>query len=199
MRVRIAPVPPPTAVDPVSVARAGSSTSGSNSATAPARTHPTLASVHKSSPKTRGSPISVASPALSSRIRPLHQSYQQSTPDRNSGGSSSSNNNTPSRVFRPQYGSLESPTASLHRALLASAGTPPRVGNPAPPSPQMYGSLGASSASTNSGALRNATPVRETASPRVQAYWARHEPLASNLHRSVSAKQDIDRLLAGEA
>ena len=78
-----------------------------------------------------------------------------------------------------------------------------------------------------SGLANGGSPIRETgeASPRVQAYWARHEPLASewqadqaamlmsaqlgqlltcpsclaSFHRSINGREDIDRLLAGEA
>lgn len=183
------------------------STSAGANASTPVRVTPISSATYRSSPKTRPSPASVA-------INRLSRNSSGGSPLRPS--ESAPPTSTPPRFFSPSEGTGESPTAALRRSLLASAswsaGATDSQG-------QQTGTSHPSGLNTS---LYGASPNRDSASPRVVAYKARHEPIActfqsscalyetangqrgnilssANLHRSFNRREDIDRLLAGEA
>lgn len=195
-------LPASTAAIPLRPAQQPLATSSPSSfSTTPSQMKPISTATYKSSPKTRPSAGILPSPSITTRTQPPTSNADHKQPAPPPTLTNNSITTTPSRLFRPDYGLNESPTAALRRSLLATAGTPPgqfqsstdsssyrsyRVG---PPPSEFY----------NQSSGVGDTFARDSANPRMEAYWVRHAPAVSNLHRSVSAKADIDRILAAEA
>lgn len=156
-------IPVPTTQQPASSNNASSSSS--TSVSTPIRINPISSATYKSSPKTRPSPAAAPSPRLT-----RSSALPNNTP------SSTHNISTPPKFFNPSEGTGESPTAALRRSLLASANANQMAGTDSP-----FGSSGRNTTSMPSGmstSLFGASPSRDVPSPRVQAYRARHEPVA---------------------
>ncbi|CAD6568258.1 MAG: hypothetical protein CYPHOPRED_002455 [Cyphobasidiales sp. Tagirdzhanova-0007] len=165
------------------------------SATTPSRVTPISIATYKSSPKTRPSVGAVPSPSLTAKTYLPATTAMAADPGRAPPPAAVT---AQFRMFRAALGSKESPTAALRRSLLTSANTPPASPHS---TTTLAGIVSSPIRSMNSSPLlANASaPTSDFMGPRVQAYWARHEPVVSELHKSISAKADLDRLLSGAA